>query len=239
MAERDFARNREPAGEIGHPESSVRATNLGNTKRRTSDLTLYTNPQSRGRIARWMLEEIGQPYETVVLDYESSMKAPDYLAINPMGKVPAVRHGETVVTEAAAICLYLADAFPDAGLAPAPTDPARGPYYRWTLFAAGPIEAAMTNTALKVVVPPEREKMAGYGSLAHVHDALDGMLSSIEYIAGGRFSAADVYVGSALGFGMMFGIIEKRPAFESYVGRLMSRPAAKRANEIDEALLKS
>lgn len=202
-------------------------------------LTLYTNPQSRGRIARWMLEEVGQPYETVVLDYGTTMKAPEYVAINPMGKVPAIRHGDVVVTEAAAICLYLADAFPGAGLAPAAGDPARGPYYRWTLFAAGPVEAAMTNKALDFKVPEDRERMAGYGTMGHVLDALDGMLSGTEYIAGGRFSAADVYVGSALGFGMMFGGIEKRPAFERYVGRLMSRPAAKRANEIDEALVKS
>lgn len=201
-------------------------------------LTLYTNPQSRGRIARWMLEEVGQPYETVVLDYGTTMKGPDYLAINPMGKVPAIRHGETIVTEAAAICLYLADAFPEAGLAPPVSDSARGPYYRWTLFAAGPLEAAVTNTALKVEVPKEREPMTGYGTMGAVLDALDGMLSGTEYIAGGRFSAADVYVGSALGYGMMFGIIGKRPTFETYVGRLMSRPAARRANEIDEALAK-
>ena len=203
----------------------------------TDTLTLYTNPQSRGRIVRWMLEEVGRPYETVVLDYGTTMKAPDYLAINPMGKVPAIRHGDTIVTEAAAICAYLADAFPEAGLAPPHGSKARGPYYRWMFFAAGPIEAAMTNKALGVVVPPDRTAMAGYGSMENVVDALDGMLSGTEYIAGGAFSAADVYVGSVIGFGMMFGAIEKRPAFERYMGRLMSRPGAKRANEIDEALL--
>ena len=93
-------------------------------------LTFYTNPMSRGRIVRWMLEELGQPYETVLLGYEDSMKAADYLAINPMGKVPAIKHGDTVVTEAAAICAYLADAFQDAGLAPPPGNHRRGPYYR-------------------------------------------------------------------------------------------------------------
>ena len=203
-----------------------------------SELTLYTNPQSRGRIARWMLEEVGKPYETVVLDYATSMKEPAYLAINPMGKVPAIRHGETVVTEAAAICLYLADAFPEAGLAPALGDPARGPYFRWTLFAAGPIEAAMTDKALGVVVPKERERMAGYGTMAHTLDALEGFLSGTEYVAGGRFSAADVYVGAHLGFGMAFGMIEKRGAFERYVARLHERPAFRRANELDDALVK-
>jgi glutathione S-transferase len=203
-----------------------------------SDLTFYTNPQSRGRIARWMLEEVGQPYETVVLDYGTTMKSPDYLAINPMGKVPAIRHGETVVTEAGAICLYLADAFPEAGLAPPATDPARGPYYRWTLFAAGPIEAAMTNKALDVVVPEDREAMAGYGSMARVLDALEGMLAGTDYVAGGRFSAADVYLGSALGFGLMFGGLETRPAFERYLGHLHARPAFQRATQLDDALMK-
>ena len=203
-----------------------------------SELTLYTNPQSRGRIARWMLEEVGQPYDTVVLDYETGMKAPDYLAINPMGKVPAIKHGDTVVTEAAAICAYLADAFPQAGLAPPPGDPARGPSYRWMFFAAGPLEAAATNKALNFVLPPGRERMAGYGSMDDVVAALDGMLSRTDYVAGGRFSAADVYVGSGLGWGMMFGTIEKRPSFERYWERLSARPALRRANEIDEALTK-
>src|SRR6516162_8649199 len=109
------------------------------------ELVFYTNPQSRGRIVRWMLEEIGQPYRTEILEYGTTMKAPAYLAINPMGKVPAIRHGDTVVTEGAAICAYLADAFPDAGLAPPLHDHRRGPYYRWLFFAAGPLETALVN----------------------------------------------------------------------------------------------
>src|SRR5665213_2068414 len=109
------------------------------------ELVLYTNPMSRGRIARWMLEEIDQPYRTELLDYATTMKAPAYLAINPMGKVPAIRHGDTVVTEGAAICAYLADAFPQAGLAPPQGDRLRGPYYRWLFFTAGPVEAAISN----------------------------------------------------------------------------------------------
>ena len=117
------------------------------------ELVLYTNPMSRGRIARWMLEEVGQPYRAEILEYAGSMKAPEYLAINPMGKVPALRHGETIVTEAAAICAYLADVFPEAGLAPPPGSRLRGPYYRWLFFAAGPVEAANTDKALGVVVP--------------------------------------------------------------------------------------
>ena len=104
----------------------------------SDELVFYTNPMSRGRIVRWMLEEVGQPYRTELLDYATTMKAPEYLAINPMGKVPALRHGETVVTEAAAICAYLADAFPAAGLAPPHGHRLRGPYYRWLFFACRP-----------------------------------------------------------------------------------------------------
>src|SRR5215472_5692509 len=137
------------------------------------ELVFYTHPQSRGRIVRWMLEEIGQPYRTELLEYGTTMKAPAYLAINPMGKVPAIRHGDTVVTEAAAICAYLADAFPEARLAPPPGDRLRGSYYRWLFFGAGPLEAAWTNSAMGFVVPPERERMMGYGRFEHVVDALE------------------------------------------------------------------
>lgn len=203
----------------------------------SDELVFYTHPMSRGRIARWMLEEVGQPYRTEVLDYATTMKAPEYRAINPMGKVPAVRHGDVVVTETAAICAYLADAFPQAGLAPPANDRLRATYYRWMFFAAGPTEAAVTNKALGVVVPPERRGMAGYGSLEEVMDALELAVSGREYIVGDRFSAADVYVGSHIGWGLRFGSFEARPAFESYVARLMSRPAAVRARETDDALL--
>jgi glutathione S-transferase len=200
-------------------------------------LIFYTNPMSRGRIVRWMLEEVGQPYETVVLDYASTMKAPDYLAINPMGKVPAITHDDTVVTECAAICAYLADAFPQAGLAPAVNDKLRGPYYRWLFFAAGPLEAAANSKAMGWELPPDKEAMAGYGSLVRVMDALEGAVSKGPYILGDRFSAADVYVGAHIGWGMQFGTLEKRPAFETYFGRLVQRPAAKRAREIDDGLM--
>jgi glutathione S-transferase len=200
------------------------------------ELTLYTNPMSRGRIARWMLEEVGQPYRTEVLDYATSMKAPAYLAINPMGKVPALRHGDVVVTETAAICAYLADTFPEAKLAPPPSDRKRGPYYRWLFFTAGPVEAAISNKALGFVVPQERERMMGYGRIEQVMSALEAVLSQSNYLAGDDFTAADLYVGSALGFGMMFGTIEKRPAFERYWQLLSARPACKRAKELDDAL---
>ncbi len=202
----------------------------------SEELVFYTNPMSRGRIVRWMLEEVGEPYRTELLDYGTTMKAPAYLAINPMGKVPALRHGDTVVTEGAAICCYLADAFPAAGLAPPPGDRLRGPYYRWLFFAAGPLEAAATNQALGLEVPPERKAMAGYGSLADVLATLEAALAGRDYLVGDRFTAADLYVGSHLGWGMAFGTLDKRPAFERYYARLAARPAAIRAREIDDAL---
>jgi glutathione S-transferase len=201
------------------------------------DLTFYTNPMSRGRIARWMLEEVGAPYRTEILDYGTTMKAPAYLAINPMGKVPAIRHGETVVTEGAAICAYLADAFPGAGLAPPPGDRRRGDYYRWLFFAAGPVEAAVTNKSMGFQVPAGGERMAGYGSFAEVVEALEGAVSKADYVAGEAFTAADVYFGSQIGWGMQFGSIERRPAFERYWARISERPAAVRAREIDDALI--
>lgn len=205
----------------------------------TDELVFYTHPMSRGRIVRWMLEEVGVPYRTEVLDYATTMKAAEYRAINPMAKVPAIRHGDVVVTETAAICAYLADAFPEAGLAPASGDSSRGAYYRWLFFGAGPVEAAITNAAMGVVVPEGKQRMAGYGSLAETLDALDGAVSGAEYLAGQRFTAADLYVASQLGWGMMFGMIEKRPAFEAYAGRLNARPAAARARNIDDGLIAS
>ncbi|MES2339725.1 MAG: glutathione S-transferase family protein [Pseudomonadota bacterium] len=200
-----------------------------------TDLTFYTNPMSRGRIARWMLEEVGQPYETVALTYADTMKGDAYLAVNPMGKVPAIVHDGRVVTECAAICAYLADAFPDAGLAP-PT-PDRADYYRWLFFAAGPLEAAATERARGIVVTPEQSRMVGYGSFDTVIDALDGALQDREYIAGDRFTAADLYVGSHLMWGSQFGWLPKRAAFGAYIARLAERPAYRRGGEKDDALI--
>ncbi|WP_062229351.1 glutathione S-transferase family protein [Aureimonas frigidaquae] len=202
-----------------------------------ADLTFYTNPMSRGRIVRWMLEEAGVPYDTELVDYGASgMKSTAYRVINPMGKVPAIRHGETIVTECAAICAYLADAFPEAGLAPDVTSPARGSYYRWLFFAAGPLEQAVTNRALGFVAAPEHSRMLGYGSYEDVLSTIEGAVSGRQYLAGDRFSVADLYVGAQLSWGMMSGRIEKRPAFEAYADPLMARPAAVRAREIDGAL---
>ena len=203
----------------------------------SDSLIFYTNPMSRGRIVRWMLEETGVPYETVVLDYATTMKAPDYLAINPMGKVPAIRHGDAVVTEGAAICAYLADAFPEAGLAPAPGSRDRATYYRWLFYGAGPVEAAVIDKAMGLEVPPDKRPMVGYGSYDEMVDVLDRTVGETDYLAGGKFSAADVYVGSQIGWGTQFGTLPRRPAFDAYLERIMSRPAAIRAREIDDALM--
>ena len=200
-----------------------------------ADLTFYTNPMSRGRIARWMLEEVGAPYETVVLDYADSMKAPDYLAINPMGKVPAIVHQGRVVTECAAIVAYLADAFPQAGLAPDAEE--RADYHRWMYFAAGPVEAAITDKAMGVEPNADQQRMAGYGTLGHVVDALEQAVKAHPYIAGDRFTAADVYVGSQIGWGVQFGTLPRRDAFDAYLARIMGREAAVRARGIDDALM--
>ncbi len=205
-------------------------------------LVLYTHPWSRGQIARWAVEETGQPYRQVVLGYGSSMKAAEYLAINPMGKVPALVHegsqGTQVVTECAAICAYLGDAFPNAGLAPAPAQ--RAAYYRWLFFAAGPLEAATVDKHLKLEIPPEKTAMVGYGNfeqtLAVLEAAVQQMLDAGQWLAGPAFSMADVYVGSHLLWGLQFGSLPSRPAFEAYCAKLRERPAYQRGKAIDMAL---
>lgn len=196
------------------------------------ELVFYSNPMSRGRIVRWMLEEVGAPYRTEWLTYEGSMKSPDYLAVNPMGKVPAIRHGKTVVTEAAAICAYMADAFPDAGLAP-PTSQ-RADYYRWMFFAAGPLEMAVSLKGFGIAVPKERERSLGCGSYESVLDTLSNAVSRAPYIAGDRFTAADVYVGSHISWGLQFGTLEARPEYQAYWDRLKDRPAYLKAKATDD-----
>jgi glutathione S-transferase len=202
-----------------------------------NELVFYTHPMSRGRIVRWMLEEVGQPYRTVILDYATTLKAPAYLAINPMGKIPAITHGDTVVTEAAAICAYLADAFPQAKLAPPSGSPLRGPYYRWLFFGAGDIEPATSAKAMGWEAAPERRRMLGYGCMEDVLNTIEIGLKDREYLAGDSFTAADLYIGAQLGWGLQFGAIEKRPVFEAYAARMAARPAAVRAREIDDALI--
>ncbi|MGK6319439.1 glutathione S-transferase family protein [Sphingomonas sp. DT-204] len=202
-----------------------------------SDLVFYTNPQSRGRIARWMLEEVGADYETVVLDYESGLKSDDYRAINPMAKLPSIVHKGRTVTECAAICAYLADAFPDAGLTPPVDD--RADYYRWLFFAAGPLEQAVTTRAAGWEPSGDQQRMFGFGCYERTIDTLESAVSGLgeRWLTGERFSAADLYVGAHLAWGTMFGTIPKRDAFMAFLGRAVSRPAAIRANELDDALM--
>ena len=197
-------------------------------------LTFYTNPMSRGRIARWMLEEIDEPYETVVLDYGTSMKARDYLAVNPMGKVPTIVQDGKVVTEVAAICTYLALAFPAKDLMARDT----ATFFRWMFFGAGPLEQAVVNTSFGwAPAGPQEAGRTGYGSLDAVVRALTGHLEKNDYIADGRFTAADVYVGSQVGWGLQFGTIPANPAFQAYWDRLKDRPARLAADATDNALI--
>ena len=200
-----------------------------------ADLVFYTNPQSRGRIVRWMLEEVGVPYTTEVLDYATTMKTAEYLAINPMGKVPTIKHGDAIVTECAAICAYLAAAFPEADLGPTAAEQAD--YYRWLFFAAGPVESAVTNKRLAVDVPADQRMSIGYGDYDSVIETLAWAVTRHDYICGDRFTAADVYVGSQVGFGIQFGLMDPRDEFTAYWGRLSERAAQARATELDNALI--
>jgi glutathione S-transferase len=199
-----------------------------------ADLIFYTNPQSRGRIVRWMLEEVGQPYETEVIAYDQ-IKSERFLAVNPMGKVPAIKHRGHVVTECAAICAYLADVFPQAGLGPREDE--KADYYRWMFYAAGPAEAAFSNRAVGWEVPADKERMFGYGNTDRTIAVLDELFSLRDYVCGDRFTAADVYVGSQIMFPMQFGMLPEKDSFLRYRDRLQARDAYKRATEIDEGII--
>jgi glutathione S-transferase len=204
-----------------------------------SELIFYTNPQSRGRIAHWMLEEIGLPYKTVWLEFGKQMKDAHFLSINPMGKVPTITHDDIVVTEAAAICAYLADSFPEKNLAPPHRHSSRAAYYRWMFFAAGPLETALTAKAVGWQVPEGKSSTVGFGSFADTLNAIESALAPGPYICGEQFTAADVYVGASLHWGMVFGNLEKRAAFKTYVDRLNARPAAQKANQLNEEFLRA
>lgn len=196
-------------------------------------LIFYTNPMSRGRIARWMLEETGADYETRYLRYGPEMNAPEYAAINPMRKVPAIVHDGKVVTECAAICLYLADAFPQADLAPRLDQ--RADYYRWMLFAAGPWEAASTNKSLGLEVGADKSAFVGYGDFDRTLDVLIGRVPETGYLLGEKFTALDVYLGAQIGWGVQFGSVPKTPVVEAYVDRIQSRRGFIRASQVDDA----
>lgn len=193
------------------------------------EIVFYTNPQSRGAMTHWMLEEIGCPYRIEVKQFGPEMKSPDYLPINPMGKVPAIKHGGTVVTETGAILCYLADAFPQAKLAP-PVG-GRGAYYRWLFFVAGCCEPALGNKSAGWNPTAELQPRFGYGSYELTIDTVAKAVEGRRFIAADHFTAADLYMASFLHWGMMFGVIDKRPAFEAYVKPHLERPAAKRAEE--------
>lgn len=198
-------------------------------------IQFYTNPMSRGQIARWALHEAGVDYEQVLLDYATTMKGAEYLAINPMGKVPAIEHDGKIVTESAAICAYLAAAFLEADLAPREEELAD--YFRWMFFAAGPVESAITMHALKWEPSDEQQRTLGFGSYQKVVDVLDEALRSRQFVCGDRFTMADVYVGSHVDWGLSFGTLPKRDAFEAYAGRLREREAYQASKAIDNDLI--
>jgi glutathione S-transferase len=202
-----------------------------------AEYTFFTNPMSRGQIARWALHEAGADYDAVIVDWKA--KSAEFLAANPMGKVPTIVHhasgGDRVVTEAAAICAYLADAHPDAGLAPRESE--RADYYRWMFFAAGPIEQMTTSRALKFEPTAEQEGMVGFGSAARTLGALEGWLSDLSWVCGERFTMADVYVGSQVDWGLNFGTIPPSEVFAAYAERLQARPAYTAAKAIDNDLI--
>lgn len=199
-----------------------------------SDLVLYTNPQSRGQIAHWMLEELGEPYETQWIEYGEQMKGDEYLAINPMGKVPAISHRGKVVTECPAICAYLAAVFPDKQLMPEADDPRLADYFRWLFFGAGPLEQAITFNSMNLEAPEGSNRTLGFGTYAETLDALQLALQKGPFICGELFTAADVYVGSHIYWGLQFGTMEKRPLFEEYGNRLTQRRALQAMQQINQ-----
>ena len=194
------------------------------------EVVFYHNPMSRGRMVHWMLEETGAPYRVELLSFEKGEnKKPEFLAVNPMGKLPAIVHRGTVITECGAIITYLGDAFPAAKLAPSTDEPERGTYLRWMFFGQGCIESALIDRMLSRP-PVDKPTALGYGNYDDVVHAVEKALTPGPYILGNRFSAVDVYVGSQLGFGMMMKSLEPRPKFQNYLGFLSQRPAYKRFN---------
>jgi glutathione S-transferase len=199
-------------------------------------LVLYHAAPSRSSIARWMLEEVGEPYDIQLLRLtEGDQTKSDYLAVNPMGKVPALRHGEVVITEAAAICTYLADAFPKAGLSLPIGDPRRGVYLKWLFFGPSCLEPAITDRAFPRVEQPRRG-ILGYGDFDTATSVIANAVAKGPFLMGEQFTTADVVVGSTVRWGMMFDLLPKRAEFVDYVGRLEQRPALQRASALDRQL---
>ncbi|WP_286804548.1 glutathione S-transferase family protein [Marinimicrobium sp. UBA4209] len=202
-----------------------------------SMMTLYTNPQSRGRVVRWMLEEIGQPYDVKVMTFGGDIKSPEYLKLNPMGKVPTLTHKGTVITEVAAICAYLAEQFPEAGLAPALDSPERGSYHRWLFFVAGPFEMASSAKAYNWEITDEMAQAVGCGHIQDTLNAIEQTLTKQPYLCGDRFTTADLLMASYIGWETMMKVLEPNPVFAQYVERCESREAARRADKLDNALM--
>ena len=194
-------------------------------------MKLYWAPRTRSFTALWLMEEAGQPYERVLIDIASgAQRTPEYLAINPMGKVPALQDGAATLAEAAAICAYVADHYPQAKLAPSLGDPARAKYLYWLFFGPSCIEPAIVQLATKIDMNPVA---AGWGDAQRVIDVLDAALQKGPWLLGENFSAADIVIGSGLNFGVrLFKMIPSRPSFEAYVARCMARPGFQRADKI-------
>ena len=203
-----------------------------------ADITFFTNPMSRGQIVRWALHEVGADYETQLVDWEAKPQA--FVEANPMGKVPTIVHHDGdhihVVTECAAICHYLAEIHPDRALLPHRHE--KADYFRMLFFAAGPVEQAVTSKAMGwSVEDPQKQGTLGFGSFDRAMDTFETLLETGKYVCGDRFTMADVYVGSQVDWGLSFGSIPTRPAFEAYAERLRARDAYKAAKAIDMQLI--
>ncbi len=204
----------------------------------TPELTLHHCPNTRSSGALVLLEELGAPYRLHVLNMKAGeQRQPAYLAINPMGKVPALTHGDALVTEQVAVFLYLADLFPKAGLAPAIGDPLRGPYLRWMAFYGSSFEPALIDKSRKL--EPASPGMLPYGDYDTMLKTLTDQLDKAPYLLGERFSAADVLWGTALRWTMMFGLVPDLPVLKAYAERVNNRPAALRARSKDAELAKA
>jgi glutathione S-transferase len=201
-----------------------------------ADLLLYHAVPSRSATVRWMLEEVGEPYDIHLLKLaEGEQQKPEYLAVNPQGKVPALRHKGVVVTEVAAICAYLADEFPKARLNIPVGDPRRGAYFQWLFFGPSCIEPAITDRAYPRKEAP-RAGALGYRDIDALADLIAKALAAGPYLMGEQFTAADVVIGAAVSWGMMFKLLPERPGFADYAARLSQRPAVQRADAKDKAL---
>jgi len=202
-----------------------------------ADYTFFTNPMSRGQIVRWALHEAGADYQQVLVAWDAKPAA--LIAANPMGKVPTLIHhaaeGDRVVTESGAICAYLAHQHPEAGLLPRPEEAAD--YFRWFFFAAGPIEQAITSRSFGFEPTPQQQGMAGFGTVERTVAALESHLESRPFVCASRFTMADVYVGSSVGWGMAFGVLPASPVLSAYAARCEARTARQAAKAIDDALI--